>query len=187
MNNYKLIDELLKNGLSPNEILKKVDTYGSAISRRAKKLGLRFKCGRKEIPICIGDVTELISDHGPRGAARELNCSYSKLYHFRKLNGLKIFQRGGHKDERKRKIVKEMKLNGMTYGQIAEQVGTSRQAVQQLLKIPKNMLSEKCDKCGSGGLLHGHHTDYSTNSFQTLCVSCHAIIHNNVRDFTTIS
>ena len=86
-----------------------------------------------------------------------------------------------------------MRLEGMTYKQIAEASGISRQRVQQLLSPPKairDIVVKRADgKCQSCGLLigksgHIHHEgegeteDYDDiENLRLLCISCHRKKH----------
>ena len=71
----------------------------------------------------------------------------------------------------------------LTYQQIGETLGISRQRVQQLI-APSNIEREqiiaeaegKCQKCGIyvGKAGHIHHVDYEGNITEYLCNSCHS-------------
>lgn len=85
-------------------------------------------------------------------------------------------------------------LDGLTYREIAEKVGLSRQRVQQIVRPPKpvydavkDRASGKCERCGihvQDG--HVHHVESSGRTVETfnqmeqllyLCPSCHRTIH----------
>lgn len=74
---------------------------------------------------------------------------------------------------------RQLKHNGWSYSRIAKHFSVTRQWIQQLLRIPKNQLAPKCEHCGNTGTLHGHHLDYLTDQFQTLCNSCHIMAHRS--------
>ena len=85
------------------------------------------------------------------------------------------------------------RLEGMTYGQIGEKLGLSRQRAQQILRPPKIIYDSvrtraeyKCDNCGLltqiGHIHHIENRDMDYNdiaNLRYLCVSCHKQIHLN--------
>ena len=85
-----------------------------------------------------------------------------------------------------------MRLDGLSYGQIAKVVGLSRQRVQQLLQPPADVkklvrerAKDRCEDCGIwlGESGHVHHDggsieDYGeTDKLRYLCISCHRQAH----------
>lgn len=87
----------------------------------------------------------------------------------------------------------ELRLAGYTYGQIAAQLGVTRQRIQALLSPPKVVRDEVvqraggiCEKCGLivGKSGHVHHQgnngreDYNDlPNLHLLCITCHRAIH----------
>lgn len=94
----------------------------------------------------------------------------------------------------RREIFRTMKSNGMTYAQIGESMGISRQRVQQLIspteKEREQIIQEngrRCHKCGkSKGKLEIHHTDYLKGDTIYLCLSCHRKEHGTMEKTTVI-
>jgi len=92
---------------------------------------------------------------------------------------------------RKQKMMK-LRLDGMTYRQIGDKFGVSRQRVQDLLAPPAAIRrlvikrdEGKCQECGiltgAGGDIHhdnGNGEDYNNiEKLRLLCHSCHRRIH----------
>lgn len=93
----------------------------------------------------------------------------------------------------RRKTAIELRLKGLTYAQIGEQLGVSRQRVQQMTRPPhaiqlliRKRANCRCEKCGvelNTGNGHVHHVggeDYDFNdleNLQYLCISCHLKAH----------
>ena len=95
------------------------------------------------------------------------------------------------KQKRQGELLK-MRLDGLSYGQIAKVVGLSRQRVQQLLQPPtgvkklvRERAKDRCEHCGIwlGESGHVHHNgggveDYGEpDKLQCLCPSCHRQAH----------
>lgn len=80
---------------------------------------------------------------------------------------------------------RSLKIEGLTYQQIGDRLGVSRQRAQQLVSIPKDELRTmrlkagfKCSTCGrQSNKLDGHHEDYNNDDVVLLCVSCHMVKH----------
>lgn len=84
----------------------------------------------------------------------------------------------------RRAVARELKAGGMTYAQIGERMGITRQRAQQLVAptplMQKKLVARangKCERCGKGGKLHGHHNNYDGNPGEFLCASCHQLEH----------
>jgi len=87
----------------------------------------------------------------------------------------------------------ELKLRGMTYAEIGQQLGVTRQRAQQLTKPPKRvyeMVRQRaggaCELCGfelqSGHVHHkgGSFENYNDpDNLQYLCLSCHVKQHES--------
>jgi hypothetical protein len=87
----------------------------------------------------------------------------------------------------------DMKLDGMTYADIAVKAGLSRQRIQQILAPPnkiRNIIIEKfnnrCNRCGIyvGKSGHVHHANMERpecykgiENLELLCPACHRIAH----------
>lgn len=87
----------------------------------------------------------------------------------------------------------DLRLQGMTYAQIGERAGVSRQYIQHLLSPPSSIrkfVIEKYEgKCNDCGLIvgisgHVHHAGDEVDTYndipnlQLLCVACHRAVHN---------
>lgn len=101
-----------------------------------------------------------------------------------------------------------MRLEGLTYQQIANTVGVSRQRIQQLLSPPKEIrdyvirkFNGKCVDCGiqvgkSGHVHHNNGDEENYNDIENLellCISCHKRRHKGdntllkrVRDYAQV-
>lgn len=74
-------------------------------------------------------------------------------------------------------IVRTMKLAGLTYMEIGEALGFSRQNAQQCLR-PKIENDGRCTRCGVYQQhLHRHHPDYKSDVIELICISCHTKVH----------
>ena len=81
----------------------------------------------------------------------------------------------------RRRQARKLKQKGLTYAQIGERMGITRQRAQQLVTIPKPELEKlraaangKCQKCGkTSKKLDGHHENYNSDKLIMVCVSCH--------------
>lgn len=129
----------------------------------------------------------------PREIKKQIHTHGCIITHLRKKLGMPPFRRGmppGTKrrrgaedkrfDQKSRKEAMELKVLGFTYKEIGKRLKVSRQRAQQYLRIPKNELAKHltCENCGVGNKkLHAHHTDYTSNTFKALCVSCHRKQH----------
>lgn len=86
----------------------------------------------------------------------------------------------------------DLKMKGLTYTQIGNQLGISRQRVQQMTSPPKAIreivikrAGGRCQKCqiklGTHGNIHhegGEDYDYNDiDNLQYLCTSCHISLH----------
>src|ERR1700722_14788373 len=82
--------------------------------------------------------------------------------------------------EFRRSETRRLKVDGYTYAQIGERLDITRQCAQNHIKIAKETNSvEKCELCGKAAESHHrHHTNYQSDAFQILCISCHTKIHN---------
>ena len=73
---------------------------------------------------------------------------------------------------------RRLKASGMTYQQVADEIGVSRQRIQQAMKIhgvPREGICEKCKMFSP--VLHCHHLNYLTDDFEILCPTCHRKTH----------
>jgi len=92
----------------------------------------------------------------------------------------------------KKKLL-ELRLKGMTYQAIANEVGVSRQRIQQLLSPPEavrvyvvNKYHGCCKECGLlvGNTGHIHHIGGNEENYndienlELLCMSCHRVKHS---------
>jgi len=81
----------------------------------------------------------------------------------------------------RREQARKLKREGLSYSQIGEKMGVTKQRAQQLVTIPKSELEKlriaangKCQKCGKpSNKLDGHHEDYNSDRLIMVCVSCH--------------
>lgn len=88
-----------------------------------------------------------------------------------------------------------LRLSGLTYQQIAEQLHVSRQRIQQLVRPPaaiyhliRNQAKDVCQKCGinvqNGHVHHIKSQELDCSIYndlinlQYLCISCHRISHS---------
>ena len=77
--------------------------------------------------------------------------------------------------------IRELKISGLTYAQIGEKMGLSRQRIQQILapqnkryELLKTEINGVCQGCGGMfDVLDRHHLDYSKDEVVFLCKSCH--------------
>lgn len=75
-------------------------------------------------------------------------------------------------------VVRRLKLSGLTYKEIGDKLGFSRQRAQQLISIKRPTENERCEQCGSTPtILHCHHLNYETDEFVLVCISCHRKLH----------
>jgi hypothetical protein len=96
----------------------------------------------------------------------------------------------------------EMRLDGMTYQEISNEAGISRQRVQQLLSPPpkiKSLIYKKfdgrCNRCGIivGQSGHIHHngemieTYNDIDNLELLCISCHRKAHGAPFNFQCLN
>jgi Zn finger protein HypA/HybF involved in hydrogenase expression len=96
----------------------------------------------------------------------------------------------------KEEILK-LRLEGLTYGTIADKAGVSRQRVQQILSPPseirKFVVAKYRGKCSNCGILvgqsgHIHHKDSTAdeyndiNHLELLCIGCHRKVHSETLD-----
>lgn len=132
--------------------------------------------------------TLLVKGSLPLEIRNILTCSPSLISQRRKKLGIGKFKRGFVSGARKKSTgdkpqqIRQMKASGMTYSQIAKRFGTSKQAVQQLIK-PKINRVGRCSQCSQFFQhLHAHHTDYIMDKIQLLCVSCHAFKTKKTND-----
>lgn len=85
--------------------------------------------------------------------------------------------------------VRELKNSGMSYSEVAAQIGVSKQYIAQLL-ADKEARAElivksggRCERCGKeSNRLQAHHTDYNSSPDVVLCVKCHKQIHAGMSD-----
>lgn len=75
--------------------------------------------------------------------------------------------------------MREMKQSGETYEAIGIKFGMTRQKAHQFLMIHAPIPDgSKCAKCGKESKkLHRHHTNYITDEYELICVSCHTSLH----------
>ena len=89
-----------------------------------------------------------------------------------------------------------LRLSGLTYGQMGEKLGVSRQRAQQLVSPPKEIrtiivahANGCCEDCGIGvgdsGHVHHRDTDNgdtynNVDNLQLLCLSCHRKAHSDL-------
>lgn len=67
----------------------------------------------------------------------------------------------------------KLKQQGLTYAELGDRFGVSRQRVQQLIRT-NNPRNGHCSRCGRyDEHLHEHHKSYSPEVVEMLCVSCH--------------
>lgn len=72
--------------------------------------------------------------------------------------------------------IRRLKQSGLSYQAIGDIYGVTRQMIQQLLPVKRG---EQCQRCGATDRkLNGHHLDYITDEFETLCVPCHRKAHS---------
>lgn len=109
----------------------------------------------------------------------------SQISYWRAKLGIPPFKRGrkkGHGEAwfRRNRTVRKLKSSGMTYAEIGRKYGVSRQRAQQYLMPPEPVnAASKCEVCGDTcRLMNRHHTDYSCDQTQKLCVKCHCIAHS---------
>lgn len=114
--------------------------------------------------------------------AKRFNVNPSTISHIRKSCGIpraKMGRKLGQKGKRThphKALVRNLKIEGFTYAEIASRLGVTRQRCQQLLRpegVIKPKHCEKCRKQVSSFSLHGHHEDYSKDEVTWLCNSCH--------------
>jgi len=93
----------------------------------------------------------------------------------------------------RRQVARELKQAGLTYAQIGEQLGISRQRAQQLVspteRVLKNMrdgVGNRCQNCGKKcKKLDAHHEDYSASPTRILCSACHKTADKAIGSFAT--
>ena len=100
-----------------------------------------------------------------------------------------------HNNHRRQSII-NMRLEGLTYQQIAGKLNISRQRVEQIASPPKETLralitrsGEKCENCGIivGKSGHAHHKGHTEDTYEDinqldyLCPSCHRLAHFTLR------
>jgi len=94
------------------------------------------------------------------------------------------------------KEILDLRLQGMTYSQIGERAGVSRQRVQHLLSPPSSIrkfvvdkYEGKCKRCGLivGTSGHVHHAGDEVDTYndivnlELLCMACHRSAHRGER------
>lgn len=125
----------------------------------------------------------------PKEIIKKTGVSGCNISNLRKSLNIPQFKKGAppgienpNFKQKYREEARRLKILGWTYESIGSELGISRQRVQQYLRIPKRELQKHsaCESCGiTGTKLHGHHTDYTSNTFKALCVSCHRSSHKS--------
>jgi len=105
------------------------------------------------------------------------------------------------KDAEKRKLALDKRLIGMTYAEIAHDLGISRQRVQQLIcpsppvrQYVFNKAGGHCEECGTklGTNGHIHHKEGGAEDYndvlnlELLCLACHRRKHRGLTHFPAI-
>jgi transcriptional regulator with XRE-family HTH domain len=97
----------------------------------------------------------------------------------------------------------KLRLDGMTYDEIARKAGVSRQRIQQLLSPPPDIrdfvvkkFNGLCNHCGikvgTSGQVHHHGTDEEETyndipNLELLCLACHRAEHQKLLGKTRIT
>lgn len=116
----------------------------------------------------VKDITEY-GTHPNMANGRRTTCKQC-----RSKETLKWFKNGGKNlrtKEKKRKYkATQIERHPEKYA--------ARNAVMNAIKAGKLVAAEACERCGSRGLLHGHHPDYKKMlDVEWLCVPCHTKEH----------
>lgn len=91
-------------------------------------------------------------------------------------------------DDKQRDTARKLKQQGLTYAQIGDMMGFSRQRAQQLVRPSGDILREYqnkaggiCENCkGRFKKLEGHHPNYGSDLIIMLCTSCHKTFDNAI-------
>ena len=83
----------------------------------------------------------------------------------------------------RREEARSLKQQGLTYKQVGEHMGITRQRAQQLVapslvakRIIRDDMGNKCSECGATNTkLELHHPSYKLPAVVLLCTSCHKI------------
>jgi predicted transcriptional regulator len=85
----------------------------------------------------------------------------------------------------RKELARQLKQDGLTYQQIASQLGICRQKVQQIVKpsdkehrLIFDIANNTCSICHNKfEKLHLHHTNYVPPEIIVVCTSCHMKLH----------
>lgn len=91
----------------------------------------------------------------------------------------------------RRHAARILKQAGLTYAEIGEAMGITRQRAQQLVRPTETERTKfyldhggKCDHCGATDTkLDADHSDYSSGPTELLCVKCHREKHSMVNEY----
>ncbi len=174
----KEIDDLLKAHLKPKEIIKRLDVHGSAITVRAKLMGLKFSRGRPEDVSLRKELEQLLLS-GVRLTTKQLEAKLGRcvsgtvLAQIRRQLNIPRPPGGAKRSASMIRKIKILKSSGLTYSEIGKLLNISRQRAQQYIREPRTIMF--CEKCGTDkGPLHSHHIEYDPPLTETLCLSCHS-------------
>ncbi len=108
-------------------------------------------------------------------------------------SGVSIFIMMNEEKNTRKMEALNLRLSGLTYAEIAQKLGISRQRVQQIIAPPKYIRDlvvgrahGRCEICGIfvGKRGHVHHNSCKNENYndvdnlELLCISCHILVHN---------
>lgn len=191
---YDKAGQLYREGMHVNEIAKYLGVSVHSIRKAIVVLraggvetGNRSETTRQAK---YGQAIEMLkSGVSAAFVAETLGLNAANILHARKLSG--TYQDGRQRDERspRRKAARILKQAGMTYEEIGQALGISRQRAQQLVRPTPRVMEElrskkgnACANCGATDVkLDLHHSKYDSGPDALLCVPCHKTADKQVR------
>lgn len=187
-NNYSSLAPVLaadyESGLSVQQVAVKHGMSYPTAYRYLKQAGVVISAYRPGVRKHKYDYAAIAQGYVDGKNTRELaelfHCDPSQITYALRKQGIKV-DRVRHKRSPRREIARRLKREGMSYANIGQHMGISRQRAQRLIAPTplerRELLTRskgRCERCGKKGeKLHGHHGNYEGAPSEVLCISCH--------------
>ena len=117
---------------------------------------------------------------GHVGTCRECTAAYSRKYRADNIDEIRRKDKLRFKDPVRRKNVM---MRAKAYKKTNPEKALAHRTLNNAIRDQKVKKPTTCQDCGTGGMIHAHHHDYSKPlDVMFLCPVCHSVEHQRMRE-----